>query len=332
MPVRRAAMSRRLVNVVAAATTITCFAGVAVIGCTSSTTTTRPSAGLEKKDLTVAAVPAEGATGLYIAQQEGLFAKVGLHVTIKSVTSILTVIPDLKSGAIDVASGQYPAYIAADANAGIKMRILAAGFALTPHVNEIMAGSKSSVKSLADLKGKTIAVNAINSEVSDLLYTLLASYGVSQAQVKVVAIPFPAMAAALAAHTVSAAYMTEPYATEAGQNHGDVGIEDVDTGPNTGFPVAGYAALASWAHKYPHTAAAFAKAIDQGNRIADTDIAELQRAFMTALHLPASVADNMATGTFPTAVDYRQIQRDEALMLRYHQLTRPFNVKTMIGS
>ena len=332
MPVRRAAVSRRTVNVIAAAMTVTCVAGAAAIGCGSTAAPHPAGPAPEKADVTVALVPAQGATGLYVALDKGLFASAGLHVTVKTVTSSAVVIPALINGSVDVASGQYAPYIETDAGHLADIRIIAAGFALTPHVNEVMAPAHSAVKSLADLKGKTIAVNAVNSEVSDLLYSDLAANGVSPAEVKLVAVPFPAMAAALAAHQVAAAYMTEPYVTEAGQKYGDVGIGDIDTGPAVNFPIAGYAVLASWARKYPRTAAAFAHAVEEGNRIADSNIAELQHAFIAGLSLPPHVADVMATGTFPDAPDPAQIQRVADLMQHYGQLKKPFNVASMIGS
>jgi NitT/TauT family transport system substrate-binding protein len=120
-----------------------------------------------------------------------------------------------------------------------KLKIIASGFALGSHVNEIMARADSPVKSLASLKGKTIAVNAVNSEVTDLLYNALAADHITPGQVHLTQIPFPAMAAALATGRVDAAYMTEPYVTEAGQRNGDVGIYDLDTGPALNFPIAG---------------------------------------------------------------------------------------------
>jgi NitT/TauT family transport system substrate-binding protein len=304
----------------------------AVAGCSSSAAVPPPASGPEQPDLTVAAVPAEGATGMYVAEQEGLFAKVGLHVTIKTVTSSADVITSILHGSVQVSSGQYAPYIAADAHGAAKMRIIAPGFALGPRVNEVMVGRHSAVKTVADLKGKTIAVNVVNSEVSDLLYTTLAPYGITPAQVHVTAIPFPAMPAALAAGRVAAIYETEPYVTEAAQNFGDQELADVDTGPALNFPVAGYAVLGSWAAKHPRTVAAFAKAIEEGNGIADTNIKELQRAFIAALHLNPKVADTMATGTFPTTIDPVKLQQVADLMQRYGQLTQPFSVKSMIGA
>jgi NitT/TauT family transport system substrate-binding protein len=309
------------------------MAGIAaaVAACGSTGSTTSP-AGLEKRDLVVAAVPGEGSGGLYIAQEKGLFAKQGLHVTIKSITSASTVIPAMLHGSVDVASGQYTSYIAVDATGVAKTRILAAGYSLGPHVHEVIVPTRAKMHSLADLKGKIIAVNALNSETTDILYTALGSYGITQAQVHVIALPFPAMLAALAAGRINAAYEIEPYLTEADLNHSVQVLADLDSGATQDFPITGYGVLASWAAKYPRTAAAFAKAIQQGNAIAATNLAVLQSTLSTQLHLSPNVTGVMATGTFPTTADAVQLQRVADLMLQYGQLKSRFSVKSIIGS
>jgi NitT/TauT family transport system substrate-binding protein len=287
--------------------------------------------GPEKRDLVVAGVPAEAQAGLYIAQEMGLFTKVGLHVTIKPVVSALTVIPAMLHGSVDVAAGQYPSYIDAQAAGTAKMRILAAGFALGPHVNEIIAPAGAHLRTLADLKGKTIAVNALNSVGSDLADTALAAYGISPAQVHLVAIPFPAMPAALAAGKIDAAYETEPYVTEAVKRYGVQSVADMDSGATQDLPMTGYGVLASWAATYPRTAAAFARAVEQGNAIAATNLATLQHVLASALRLNPAVTGVMATGTFPTSANPVQIQRVADLMLQYGQLKRRFSVESMVG-
>jgi NitT/TauT family transport system substrate-binding protein len=289
------------------------------------------SLGPEKRDLVVATVPSEGAAGLYIAQEQGLFAHQGLHVRIEAVTSSSTVIPAMLDGSIDVAVGQYTSYIEADATGIAQMRILAAGYSLGAHVQEIMIGPHSKITSIAGLKGATIAVNSVNSETTDLLYSVLAAYGITPNHVHVTPVPFPEMASVLAAGRVDAIYATEPYVTEAAEQHGDVSLADLDTGPNQSFPIAGYGVLASWAEKYPHTAAAFVRAIEQGNEIAASSPADLQKALITALHLTPDVADLMAAGTFPTDTRVAQLQRVADLMLRYGQLSHPFSVRSITG-
>jgi NitT/TauT family transport system substrate-binding protein len=244
-------------------------AAAAACGTSSSATTANP-AGPEKPNIVVAAVSGEGAGGLYIAQDEGLFKKVGLHVTIQPVTSSSTVIPAMEHGSVDVSSGQYTSYIAVDAAGVGQLRILAAGYALGPHVQEIVVPGHSTITSPAQLKGKTIAVNALNSETTDLLYTALAPYGITPAQVKPVVIPFPLMPLALAASHVDAAFLIEPFITEAVKEHGVRELADIDTGASASIPISGYAVLASWKKKYPRTAAAFATAIrDEPGRPAE---------------------------------------------------------------
>jgi NitT/TauT family transport system substrate-binding protein len=61
---------------------------------------------------------------------------------------------------VDVLSGQYQTYISVTAAGIAKMRIIAAGYALGPDVQEIMIAPKSPIRSPAQLKGKLIAVNA----------------------------------------------------------------------------------------------------------------------------------------------------------------------------
>jgi len=321
--------SRRLSRRAVAAITVAGTA-VATAACAGHGGPANP-AGPEKPQLVVAVVPSEAQAGLYIAQAKGLFTRVGLHVTIKTVLSAQTVIPAMLRGSVDVTGGQYVSYIAEQAKGLAKMRILAAGFALGPHSNEIIAPASARIRTLADLRGKTIAVNQQSGISSDLVYTALASYGVTPAQVHLVELPFPAMPAALAAGKITAAYETEPYVTEAVKRYGVQALADMDSGATVGFPLTGYGVLASWAAKYPRTAAAFTKAVAQGNAIASTNLAVLQRVLAEALHLGPSITGVMATGTFPTSANPVQIQRVADLMRQYGQLKQPFNIKPLIG-
>ena len=53
-------------------------------------------------DITVAAIPSVDLASLYVAQDEGLFAKVGLHVTIKKIPSSKAVIAARLKGQVDI--------------------------------------------------------------------------------------------------------------------------------------------------------------------------------------------------------------------------------------
>jgi NitT/TauT family transport system substrate-binding protein len=308
---------------------VSIVAALAAAGCGSASS--GPARAPQTTDLVVAAVPGEGSAGLYVAQDQGLFRRAGLKVTIEAVTSSSTVIPLMVHGQVQVAAGQYTSYVAAQAAGIVTMRILAAGYSLGPGVQDVMVGPRSPVRAPALLRGAVIAVNVVNSETTDLLYNALAAYDISPSQVRVAAIPFPAMPAALAAHRVSAIYEIEPYATEAGQRYGDQDLLDIDTGANQDFPVSGYASLAAWADQHPRAAAAFTRAIEQGNILATTNLTMREHAFETSLHISSQVADVMATGIFPAGINPAVLQRVPDLMLEYGQLTKPLSITALTG-
>jgi NitT/TauT family transport system substrate-binding protein len=58
-------------------------------------------------DITVAALPAVDLAGLYIAQDNGLFAQQGLHVTIEQIASSQAIIADQLKGQVDISAGSY---------------------------------------------------------------------------------------------------------------------------------------------------------------------------------------------------------------------------------
>jgi NitT/TauT family transport system substrate-binding protein len=307
-------------------------AGLAVSLAACSSSGSSATSGSKQQTVTVAAVPSEGAAGLYIAQKEGMFTKAGLKVTIQKAVASTAVIPSMLKGSVDVDYGAYTAYIAVDAAGAADMRVVAPGFSLGPHVQEIIVSDKSHITSLAGLKGKTVAVNVLGGIEADLLYNAIAPYGIKPSQVKLVAVPFPAMAATLAAGKVDAMITNEPFVTETVKEDKVQELADIDTGSSANFPISGYGVLASWAKKNPHTAAEFTKIVEQGNAIAATHLKVLQQAMTTQLGLSPDITGVMATGTFPTSVNPVQLQRVANLMLRYGELKKAFNVKPIIGS
>jgi NitT/TauT family transport system substrate-binding protein len=360
MPLRTTAMGRRMlarVLLAGLAATFLAAAGLAAAGCggqpaspASPLAATEANGAIgagaagavgaagalgspapEKRDIVVATIPGVGAAGLYIARDDGLFRQAGLNVTIKALATPAALVAAILQGHADVASDQYTAYINADAQRRAPIRILAAGYSLGARVQQIMVAPRSKIATVPGLKGATIAVDAVKSETTDLLYTLLATYGIAPSQVHVVSVPFPAMPGELAAGKVGAIYEIEPYVTEAAEQAGDMELADIDTGAASGLPIDGYGVLASWSARYPGTARAFARAILRANVIAATSPGQLQRALNSALRLNPNVGDVMATGTFPTATNAAQLQRVANLMLRYGQLSRPFSVRKITG-
>jgi NitT/TauT family transport system substrate-binding protein len=307
--------SRRRVRGPAAALALTA-AVLVLAACGSAEKVT--TLGVEKPDLTVAVVPAAGPAGLYIALMDGFFTQAGLHVAIKNVTSGSDAIADLIHGSVDVDQGQWTSDLGAEAAGVVKLHALAAGNAGAAGVEEIMVPPGSPLRSVKDLAGKTIAVNALNGLPQFLTDSVLAANGISLSSVHFVAVPFPAMGKALLAHRVDTAFMIEPYVTQAETAYGLVPLFDLNDSPLPGLALTGYVSTQAWMARYPKTAAAFTAALARGQRLAATSRPDVEKALTKYTTISKQTAAVMATGIFPQSVTPAALVRVGDLIQQQH--------------
>ena len=123
-------------------------------------------------------------------------------------------------------------------------------------------------------------MNGTNSIGTLLISALLQENGISPKKVDFVTDKngFPAMPGQLQQGDWQAAFLAEPYVTMAGENYGDQELADLDQGATVNFPIDGYVATQAWARQHPKTAAAFVRAIEQGQALADSDPTAVQTA------------------------------------------------------
>lgn len=304
--------------------------GLLAAGCASANGSAAPT-GLEKRDLTIAAVPAADSAGVYIAQQDGLFAAQGLHVKIEPAISSKTVIQQQLAGKYDITSGNYVSYVEADAVNRDGLKVIAAGSIVQPRCQELMIAAGSPIQTVSQLKGKRIGVNVTGGIGSLLIDALLEGNQISPSQVHFTAVAFPDMAAALKQHRIDAAFMPEPFATNAEESTGAQPVADLDQGAAQSLPISGYVATQTWLRKYPKTAAAFRRALTAAQRIADSDPNAIEEAMVAYSGVTKASAAVMAAPEFPLATDPVLIQRIADLMQKYGLLNQPYNVKQMLG-
>ena len=122
--------------------------------------------------------------------------------------------------------------------------------------NVLVKGS-SSIRTPKDLEGKTVAGNALKGVCEVVIRAALSKYNVNQDAVKFVAIPFPAMRAALNSGQVDAICAPEPFMTQGLTLDGDRIL--LAPGPTLGkyWPNGTYVALQDWVTKNPALAKGF---------------------------------------------------------------------------
>ena len=306
-------------------------------GCSGGGGSAAPG-GLETTNLNVAAVPAVNSAGLYIAEQRGLFAAEGLHVSILKAVSGKTTINGQLASQFAVTSGNYVSYILANADpqrVGLKkaadFRVLAPGSIMEANNQDIMVLPGSNIRTVSDLKHKKIAVNVTQNIGQLLVSSVLSDNAVPANDVTFVPIPFPDMVKALQEHKVDAIWAPEPFITEAEETAGAIPLADSNQGTTENLPISGYIVTASWLKKNPNTAAAFRRAILKAQAIAATDPAAVQHGMEAFADVPAEVAAVEANPQFPVQSNATLLARLEALMLHFNMINQQYGVSQMIS-
>jgi NitT/TauT family transport system substrate-binding protein len=273
---------------------------LAVAGCSGGAAR---GPGAEKPDLTVAVVPAVDSAGFFVALHRGLFLAQGLHVKFVPAVSSETVIAAQMAGRYDITGGNYVSYIQADQSGRASLDIFAEGSVLRPGDIGIYTMPDSPVRTLAQLKGRSVAINAPRNILWLLAASVLAEHGILSAEVRftVAKNGFPAMPAELRARAFAAAIFAEPFGSIAEQADGAVPLADFDQGATTGFPIEGYVVTRQWALRYPRTLAAFYRALEEGQEIADTDRPAVEAALEA---MPGSLAVSRTTAALMSLESY----------------------------
>jgi NitT/TauT family transport system substrate-binding protein len=286
----------------------------------------------EKPDLTVAVVPAVDSAGFFIALQRGLFAAQGLHIRYVPAVSSETVIGAQESGEYDITAGNYVSYIQADvSNPAAGLQIIDQGSTMQAGSQAIYVMPRSPITSIPGLQGARVAINAPGGIEFMLVASLLEDYGLPPTAVHFVSVDFQDTGQALATGQVDAAEMPQPFATELSDSLGLVELADANQSSTQNLPILGYVASRAWVRKYPRTLAAFNRALNQGQQIADNDIPAVRAAIEYFDGVSAVTAGGMAPNFYPTDLDQVQLQRVADLMYLYGLLKQPFNIGRMLG-
>jgi NitT/TauT family transport system substrate-binding protein len=298
-------------------------------GCASSNGAAAPP--VEKHDVIVGAVPVADGAALYIAQQRGLFQAQGLNVKIETIVSGADAITGQLAGKYDVVLGNYVSYILADALHHDKFRLLAPASADSPNDSMLLVPANSPIQTVAGLEGKTIGVNAPNNIGTVFLDSLLSAnaMGVQQDHIHLVTVPFPDMTRALQTHKVDAAWMVEPFVTFA-EMSGATPLADTNEGATQNLPLGGYVVTESWEKKYPGTAAAFKRALLQGQEIASRNLPAVWHGVERFAKIPATVAGLIALPSYPLVMQPSELQRVANLMLLYNMLGENYDTNQML--
>jgi NitT/TauT family transport system substrate-binding protein len=304
----------------------------------------------EQSNIVIDMVPTADAAGVYIAQDKGYFAQQGLTVKIMPINGGEYGMGDLQTGKAQLIEGNYVSFILAQI-AGtfaapnpknpaqhepaqkIDMRLIADSSQMQPGNQGLYVLPGSPYKTVQDLVTHKVAVgvNTLHNIGSVFLGALLASDGYKLDKLTQSPQILPLMPQLLAQHKISAAWLPEPFATEAQQDFGAVQLADFDQGSLQSFPIGTVAGTASWVQSHPNTVAAFLRAYSEGQEVADTNRAAVEAALVQNHVAPnAEVAATMTLDTYPLAMDVPVMQRVADAMYEFGLIGKRYSIEKMI--
>ncbi|MGR6924570.1 ABC transporter substrate-binding protein [[Actinomadura] parvosata] len=275
-------------------------------------------------------MPIPDCVTLLVAEKNGYFAAEGLNVQREVVQGGGIALPKLKSGALDFAIMNYVAAIEKEATEPGMIKLVNDAYQAAPNTFVLMVPGKSPITSVSDLRGKHIAVLTLNSVGTLTLESALKVAGLTQQDVQVTELPVTDMINALESRRIDAAWMTEPFISAYGAQHGGRKLADMMTGQTLDLPIAGWATSGAIAQNHPAKVAAFQRAMQRAQADAAADRALVISLLPTYTKINPAAASSISIGVFPLDLAPTRIQRVADLMLDYRYIDKPVDVAHLL--
>ncbi|GAA2206261.1 ABC transporter substrate-binding protein [Nonomuraea monospora] len=292
---------------------------------------TTSAGGLEKTQLLVGVVPVPSSASLFIAERRGFFKEEGLTVKTEIIQAPTAVMPKIVNGSMDAFMTSYVVLMTINDSGAAKLKLFQHTMGGAPNVSGVVVAKGSPVKTVADLKGKTVAVNVLKALGQTVTNAHLQEAGVRPEDVKFVPVSFADQLGALSTGKVDAAWLVEPFLSAA-KKSGATQIVDTTSGVTEGVPIDGWGVTEQWVSKYPKTAAAFHRALAKAQQIAGADRKAIDEVVPTYTQIPADTAAAMTLGTFTMEADKASVQKLADLMHGYGYLKAKVDVAQLFAS
>ncbi|MGW0193075.1 ABC transporter substrate-binding protein [Nonomuraea sp. NPDC003201] len=299
-------------------------------GSQTGTSSTSAAGGLEKTQLLVGVVPVPSSAPLFIAEKRGFFKEEGLTVKTEIIQAPQAVMPKILNGSMDAFLTSYVSLMAINDSGAAKLKLFQHSQEAAPNIAGVVVAKGSPVKTPADLKGKTIAVNVLKALGQTLTNAHLQEAGLKPEDVKYVQVPFADQISALGSGKVDAAWLVEPFLTAA-KKSGATQIIDTTDGVTAGVPIDGWGVTEDWLAKNPKTAAAFHRALAKAQQIAGSDRKAIDEVVPTYTQIPADAAAAMTLGKFSMEADKAGVQKLADLLHGYGYLKSKVDVAQLFA-
>lgn len=269
--------------------------------------------------MTVGLIPILDVAPIHLGIEKGFFKEEGIELKVENAAGGAALVPSVVSGNFDFAFSNATSLIIARSK-GLPIRIVSAGSSSTGipghDFGAIMVGKSSSIQSLTDLPGKTVAINTLNNINDILIREAVEKSGGDPSAIKFVEIPHPDMPAALASGQVDAIWEVEPFLTLA-KRDGARPIYSLYAEATKNLTVAVYFTSDEIARKNPDLVKRFDNAVRKSFAYATKNPEEVRSAVTGYTKIDPAVLPDLTLPAWPTEINRQSIEFQVDLAKRY---------------
>lgn len=260
--------------------------------------------GQETATVTLGVIPIIDVAPVYLGQEQGFFADQGIELEISAGQGGAAIIPGIVGGSLDVGFTNNLSLVIASAK-GLPLQVAASGVdstgdpALDPFT---ISTADDSITRPADLAGKRVAVNAVNSVGDAVVKASVEADGGDPSAIQFVELAFPNMTAAMTAGDVDAAWIVEPFVTIGAPQGVRVLTTPLLDFTDIDVELSTYATSEQFAAGNADVLARFKTAMDQSLEYAQQNTDAVRAVLPTYLDMPPEVAQQVRLPEWNTDV------------------------------
>jgi len=319
--------SLRLTTMAAVAALSLALAGCSDDSVTGESPTDEPSGdadtgtseSTELTPVTVGLLQIAPAAAVQLGVDNGIFEEHGLDVSVQLGQGGAALLPAVSSGSIQFAVGN-PLSVLVAASQGLEMEIIAGYSRINdPAPSGIVVKADSGITTWKDLEGKTVALNAINTQGDLGTMEWVERDGGDPGNVTFTEIAFPDQLAQLEQGYIDASWIPEPFLSASLGTEGVEWLGDPLTAIEELYTMVTFSSN-DYTEANPEITDAFVAGITEATAYAMENEEEYRAAIVDYTGMPAEVVENIRLEVLTGELDAGVIEELSALALKHGML------------
>jgi ABC-type nitrate/sulfonate/bicarbonate transport system substrate-binding protein len=306
------------------------YTALSLIGAGLSTAAL-PRAARAAVPLRIATLPIDASALAFYAQDLGYFNDAGFDVSIQSIANGATITSAIASGSLDIGWSNIVSLAAAYKH-GIPVVIIGAGGVYTRGslTNQLMIRKDSPIRTAADLSGKTIGCTGLSNIGQFAPELWIDKNGGASSSVRFIEFPLPELPAALDQRRIDAAWLAEPFITQASSIAKPLANCFDDVAPR--WMLGAWFTTPAWVAAHRDIVDTFRTIMAKTATWANTNQAQSGQILAKYAHLDPALLKNMRRITYGTRANAVEIQPVIDLSARYGALAATFPAQELLLS